>query len=118
MVVWCMLGVGRVRPVAVGTVRVAVRGRGAGRGVVLVGRVLNVRWGVVVMVVVVRRGILHVAKLGVVGVHLGLGLSDGDAIAGRVVQVGRVRGVRDECRVGGVGRLGRQRGRLAPLGAE
>lgn len=58
------------------------------------------------------------AKLGVVGVHLGLGLSDGDAIAGRVVQVGRVRGVRDECRVGGVGRLGRQRGRLAPLGAE
>lgn len=121
MVVRCMLGVGgvrRVRPVAVGTVRVAVRGRGAGRGVVLVGRVLNVRWGVVVMVVVVRRGILHVAKLSVVGVHLGLGLSDGDAIAGRVVQVGRVRGVRDECRVSGVGGLGRQRGRLAPLGAE
>lgn len=95
-----MLGVGGVWPVAVGTVRVAVRGRGAGRRVVLVRWVLNVCWGVVVMVVVVRRRILHVAKLSVVGVHLGLGL--GDAIAGRVVQVGRVRDVRDECWVGGV----------------
>lgn len=56
------------------------------------------------------------AKLRVVRVHLGLGL--GDALAGRVMQVGRVWGVRDECRVGGVGRLLRQRGRLAPLGAE
>lgn len=103
VVVRCMLGVGGVRgvwPVAVGTVRVAVRGRGAGWRVVLVGWVLNVRWGVVVMVVVVRRRILHVAKLSVVRVHLGLGLSD--TVAGRVVQVSRVRGVRDECRVGGV----------------
>lgn len=40
------------------------------------------------------------AKLSVVGVHLCLGL--GDAIAGCVVQGDRVRGVRDECRVGGV----------------
>ncbi len=100
VVVRSMLGVGGVRPVAVGTVRVAVRGRGAGWGVVLVRRVRNVRWGVVVMEVVVRRRILHVANLSVVGVHLGLGLSD--ALTGRVVQVGRVRDVRDECRVGGV----------------
>lgn len=40
------------------------------------------------------------ANLSVVGVHLGLGLSD--ALAGRVVQVGRVWDVSDECRVGGV----------------
>lgn len=109
MVVRCMLGVGRVRrvgrmwAVAMLAVRVAVRGRGAGRRVVLVGRVLDVCWRVVVMVVVVRRGILHVAELSVVWVHLGLGFSDGDAVAGRVVQVGRMRGVRDECRVGRVG---------------
>lgn len=54
------------------------------------------------------------AKLRVV--HLGLGL--GDAVAGRVVQVGRVWGVRDERRVGWVGGLLRKRGRFAALGAE
>lgn len=58
------------------------------------------------------------AELSVVRVHLGLGFGDGDAVAGRVVQVRRVRGVRDECWMGRVGRLGWQGGRFASFGAE
>lgn len=116
VVVRCMLGVRGVQPVAVRAVRaVAVRGGSAGRRVVLVRWVLNVcRW-VVVMVMVVGWGILHLTKLRVVRVHLSLGLGYRDAIAGRVMQVGGMRRVRDQCRVGGVGRL---LGRFAPFGAE
>lgn len=108
-------GVGWVAPVAVLRVRVGGEGRllgVGGRSVVLVRRVLHVGRRVVVVVVVVGRRVLpHLAELGVV--HLGLGLGVG---ARRVVQVGRVRRVGDQ---GGVQRrLGGRAGGLDPPGAE
>lgn len=107
-------GVGRVAPVAV--LRVRVRWEGwllpvRGRRVVLVRWVLQVGRRVVVVVVVVRRGVLgHVAELGVVHAAGRVRLRPG-----RVVQVGRVRGVGDEGRVRG---LRGRAGRLQPPGAK
>lgn len=103
-------GVCRVASVAVLCVRVTLVGRllaVRGGRVELVWRVLQVGRRVVVVVVVVRRGVLgHVAELGVVGVH-------GDWCVrldpGRVVQVCGVRGVGDE---GGVWGLRRGAGGL------
>jgi len=102
-------GVRRMTPVAVGRVGrlLAVRRR----RVVLVRRVLQVGRRVVVVVVVVRRGVLgHGAELAVVGGGRRVSLRPG-----RVVQVGGVRGVRDE---GGVQRLWGGAGGLHPPGAE
>lgn len=112
MVVGRVGGVRRVAPVAVLRVRrvgrlLAVRRR----RVILVRRVLQVGRRVVVVVVVVRRGVLvHVAELAVV---------NGDRCVclhpRRVVQVGRVRGVGDE---GGVQGLRGGAGRLCAPGAK
>lgn len=85
-------GVCRVAPVgAVLRVRVRREGRLRRRRVELVGGVLQVGRRVVVVMVVVRRGVLgHVAELSVVWVH---GARRVRLHSGRVVQVGRVRGV-------------------------
>lgn len=90
------MGVCLVPPVAVRAVGVC--------GVELMRRVLQVRRWVEVVVVVIRRRVLrHVAELGVV--------SGGGCVRicpGRVVQVGRMRRVRDEGRVRALGcRTGR-----------
>lgn len=117
MVVGAVNGVGGVccvAPVAVLCVRRVGRLLAVRRGrVVLVWRVLQVSWRVVVVVVVVRRRVLgHVAELGVVWVH-------GDRCfclhPGCVVQVGGVRGVADE---GGVQGLRGGAGGLHPPGAK
>lgn len=69
--------------------------------------------GMVVVVVMVGWGVLlNMAELGVMGVHLGLGLC---LHPGCVVQVGGVGGMGDESGV--LGLRGRAR-RLPPLGAE
>lgn len=102
----------RVAPVAVLRVRrvgllLAVR---RGR-VVLVWRVLQVGWRVIVVVVVVRRGVLgHVAELGVMHGDRRVRLHPGG-----VVQVGGVRGVGDE---GWVQGLRGGAGGLDPPGAK
>lgn len=86
-------------PVAVLCVRRVGRLLAVGRGrKVLVWRMLQVGWRVVVVVVVVRWGVLgHVAELGMVNGDWRLCLHPG-----RVVQVSRVRGVGDEGGVQGL----------------
>lgn len=98
-----VVGVCLVPPVAVRAVGVW--------GVELVRRVLKVRRRVEMVVVVIRRGVLrHVAELGVV--------PRGGCVRvcpGRVVQVGWMRSVRDE---GGVRALGRGTGRPDTSGSK
>lgn len=118
VVVGAVSGVGGVRRVAVLRVRVGrvrrLLGVRGGR-VELVRRVLQVGRRVVVVVVVVGRGVLgHVAELGVVRVHGARGVR---LHPGRVVQVGGVRGVGDEGGVLGL-RAGARAGRLHAPGAE
>lgn len=104
----------RVAPVAMRCVWVRRVGRLRLGRVVLVRRVLQVGRRVVVVVVMVRRGVLsHLAELGVVRVR---GCRRVCVRPGRVVQVGGVRGVGDE---GGVqGLRGGAGGLHPPPGAE